>query len=356
VLARRLPIPAVALLSSVALVAACNGPAVTPAASAGASGGQPSAAPSTSAAPPSASAPLATLGPSVAPSTAGRIVFTRLDATGHHELYSVAADGTDLQPILQNYSIGFSLPRWDPTGLLLAAVSGDKADGLAQNGSDEDRGFETVVQPDRKSHLHLQPPTATIRLVCTTWSADARRFACEGWTTTAGHEGVYTVSSADGSGLTRLTTPPSGIRDIPADFSVAGTKLVFVRATYAVLGLGQIWMAGADGSDAHKITDTLSTYQVSWSRDGRWIVGERNGALEVIDLQHLGADPTLLEIPDGTATQPRWSPDGSRIVFVFTKTGSKTSQVATVNPDGSGLVLVTSGSVDLAPDWGVPGF
>ena len=115
-------------------------------------------------------------------------------------------------------------------------------------------------------------------------------------------------------------------------------------------------MANADGSDAHKLTDTLSTYHISWSRDGRWIVGERNGALEVIDVQNLGADPTLIEIPGGRATEPRWSPDASRIVFTYTKTGSKTSQIATVTPGGTDLVLLTSGHVDRSPDWGFPGF
>ena len=354
--ARRLLVPVAALLSAAALVGGCSTPVVTPGATAAtsASPGEPSA----SAAGPSASTPLATISPSVAPTTAGRIVFTRLDpATGRHRLVTVAADGTGLELLLENYAIGFGLPRWNQTGLILAAVSGDKLDGVPMTASDEDRGFETILQSDRTSHRHLASATGAIRLVCSAWTPDGTHLACEGWSATGGgKEGIYTVSATDGSGLTRLTTPPPGIRDIPGDYSADGTKLVFVRATYAVLGLGQIWMANADGSDAHKLTDTLSTYHVSWSRDGRWIVGERNGALEVIDLEHLGADPLLIQVPNGTATEPRWSPDASRIVFTYTKTGSKTSQIATIAAGGTDLVLVTSGNVDRSPDWGFPGF
>jgi len=353
-MARRLQLP---IVLAAILIAACSAPSATAPATA-ATTAEASAGASATSAPPVATTPVATLNPSVAPSAGGRIVFTRLDpSTGRHELFSVASDGSDLRSILHDYAIGFGLPRFDPAGTQLAAVSGDKGDGVPQNSGDEQRGFETIIQSDRTAHRHLQPPSTTIRLLCSAWSADGQRLACEGWATGGpGKEGLYTVRTADGGDLQRLTTPPSGIRDIPGDYSADGTKLVFVRATYAVLGLGQIWMCNADGSDAHKITDTLSTYRISWSRDGRWIVGERNGALEVIDLQNLGADPRLVEIPNGKATEPRWSPDGSRIVFVFTKKGTSKPQIATVNADGSGLVLVTSGAVDGSPDWGFPGF
>jgi hypothetical protein len=48
---------------------------------------------------------------------------------------------------------------------------------------------------------------------------------------------------------------------------------------------------------------------------------------------------------------PRWSPDGTKIVFaIFTaETGRN---IYTVNVDGSGLTQVTHGGDDLFPDWG----
>src|SRR5262249_19514137 len=122
------------------------------------------------------------------------------------------------------------------------------------------------------------------------------------------------------------------------------------------LGLGEIWLANADGSNAHKITDTLSTERISWSRDGRWIVGERSGVLEIFDLQNLTVDPARIELPDGKATELRYSPDGSRIRVGFTKTGSKTTSIQTIALDGSDRQTITTGERDASPDWGAPGF
>src|SRR5439155_7815021 len=112
------------------------------------------------------------------------------------------------------------------------------------------------------------------------------------------------------------------------------------------LGLGQLWIANDDGGNAHKITDTLSTYRISWSKDGRWIVGERDGILEVFDLTDLTRDPRRITIPGGRASEPRWSPDSTRIVFVFTKKGASTTSIESVAADGSDLVQITTGQLD----------
>jgi hypothetical protein len=347
------------------VVAACSStPAVTqlqasaaasPTTGAGSSGPTASASPQV----PGTNAPAAA---SNAASSPGRIVFGRFQPSlNHFALFTMAIDGTDIRALLPGYGIGFSLPRWNWDGGLVAAVSGgtatsDPGTGLDVVDKSEDRGVETIILSDAVGHGHLREPGSPLRFLCAAWSHDDTLLACEGWAKSGtGQEGLYTLSSKNGSNVQRLTTAPSGIMDIPGDYSVDG-RIAFVRATYSVLGLGEIWVANADGSDAHKLVDTLSTYRISWSHDGRWIVGERNGAIEIIDLQHLGADPTLVSVPDGTATEPRWSPDASRIVFVYTKSGSKLSQIATMAPDGSDMTLLTSGNIDVSPDWGTPGF
>jgi hypothetical protein len=47
------------------------------------------------------------------------------------------------------------------------------------------------------------------------------------------------------------------------------------------------------------------------------------------------------------ATDPAWSPDGTKIMLL---TGD---QIATVNPDGNGLTTITSSQdpIELGPDW-----
>jgi Tol biopolymer transport system component len=47
----------------------------------------------------------------------------------------------------------------------------------------------------------------------------------------------------------------------------------------------------------------------------------------------------------------RWSPDGTKIVF----RGGSTSQIFTVNPDGTGKFQVTAGSNTFSPGWSADG-
>jgi Tol biopolymer transport system component len=63
--------------------------------------------------------------------------------------------------------------------------------------------------------------------------------------------------------------------------------------------------------------------------------------------------------PDGTgrrrvsgdlrgATDPRWSPDGRRLIF---STAGPGSSIAVVDPDGGDLTLVEGGGTDRSPAW-----
>jgi len=263
-------------------------------------------------------------------------------------------DGSDVHPDIPRYAIGFALPRWSTAGSVVAAQS-ITAGCSCHDADPRGFGFETIIQDPTGTHSHIYLASAGVSVSCTAWSPDDRLLACEGWSPTkVGLEGVYTVPAVGGA-LTRLTTAPSSVHDVPGDFAADG-RIAFVRMTYAVLGLGEIWIANADGSNAHKITDTLSTNRISWSSDGRWIVGERDGVIEVFDLQDLSADPMRIQIPGGKASEPRFSPDATRIVYVFTKTGSKTTSIESIGRDGSDAVVLTSGEVDRSPDWGTPGF
>jgi Tol biopolymer transport system component len=77
-----------------------------------------------------------------------------------------------------------------------------------------------------------------------------------------------------------------------------------------------------DGSDLTDVTQTLanvSTFDPSWSPDGRWIAfasepsGTRDAALWSVRADGSGLHE-LVNAP-GEEEHPSWSPDGSRIVF-----------------------------------------
>ena len=67
-----------------------------------------------------------------------------------------------------------------------------------------------------RNGVHAVPindPTLNIGCGTGSWSPDGKRLACETWDDSKpARNGVYTISSADGSGLTRITLNPLGGR------------------------------------------------------------------------------------------------------------------------------------------------
>jgi Tol biopolymer transport system component len=147
----------------------------------------------------------------------------------------------------------------------------------------------------------------------------------------------------DGGNVQRLTYTPGD--DHPA-VSPSGTRIAFERS--AQRGFPQIWLMGADGRDAVKLTTSdLLEQEVQWAPDGkqltfvRWTAGDLRSVLVVTADGR--QETTLLEgrTSDGTApSDPHWSPDGNHIA-VRLLIGNRTAIRV--------IALATLQSVDLLP-------
>lgn len=285
----------------------------------------------------------------------GLIAFARFDPILQDDVaYTINPDGTGQRQLLAGAGTG----GWSPDGRRIAVFRDD--------------GSEQLVNPDNASFTALPtfyPDLAQgLFLPCPVWSPDGSRLACEGFGNEPGTNGVYTISSADGSGVQRVTSGADD--DCPGSYSPDGKQIVFLR-TFFDSGAQWLFTARTDGSDLRKITpDALNQVLISdcgsWSPQANEIlfaarpVAGRRGAIFAVHSDGTG----LRQIPIpgcGSVTVgcfgATWSPDGTKIAFTRLQAQDpppapgQQEDIYTVDPSGKNLRLVAQ-DVDGEPSWG----
>src|SRR5438034_7796699 len=101
-------------------------------------------------------------------------------------------------------------------------------------------------------------------------------------------------------------------------------------------------------------TVSFETSEGTWlsldvSPDGKTIVFELLGDLYTMPIA--GGTATRITSGPGFDSQPRWSPDGKRIVFLSDRSGAE--NIWLCDPDGSQSKALTKGTNNLytSPDW-----
>jgi TolB protein len=301
------------------------------------------------------------------PGPNGRVLYGVVDPNlGDTVIYTANPDGSQVKQLIPGAPEPSECPRWSPDGTEIATC-GTPSGGAAR-----------IIDPDTGSYRDLPNPDPADAFIfaCAPWSPDGKRLLCETFWNDPSLNGIYTIRSSDGGGLTRLTSNPNG-DDVPGDYSPDGKQLVFLRhdptrpAGTNRAGANQaLFVLNLDSGALRRITPWGLPHDAgSWSPDGTKILFSGGG------LPSTGGDQLFNSLyvvhPDGSglakipltgthssssASEPGWSPDGTKIIFKLataTSRGTSDEEIYTAKADGSDLQHVTRDANDVDwTDWG----
>lgn len=166
----------------------------------------------------------------------------------------------------------------------------------------------------------------------------------------------FVGDSVDGSRIQQLTF--QGENFFPA-WSPDGKWIAYDSNSESPNGMNFIWLMRPDGSEKRRITYEPSQGEIRmphWSPGGnkivhiRYLVGTFSSEIFIMDSN--GTNPNRLTFNNATDRHPRYSPDGTKIVFQSQAVG--VPQIWLMNADGTGLKqLTTEGG--FYPSWSPDG-
>jgi Tol biopolymer transport system component len=296
--------------------------------------------------------------------TNGQIVYDRTTdpTTGSKEVLTANPDGSSERLVVPANPVS-CCGDFSPDGSKL----------VVPYPTDDGRIGTATLNADGTGYTPFPIDDPTLNIGCGTgsWSPDGKRLACETWDdSNPARNGVYTISSADGSGLTRVTSNPLGGHDVPGSYSPDGKRIVFIRYDANGNPAG-MFVVKINGGQLRQIlpasADLNMGVQSDWSPQGNeiifslhvtpdvfgsiWVIHADGSGLREIHISGLDCGASVSD-PNGVGCHGvRWSPDGKKIIFAA-GTAAAGVNIYTANADGTGLTQVTSDGNDDDPAWG----
>jgi Tol biopolymer transport system component len=190
------------------------------------------------------------------------------------------------------------------------------------------------------------------------WSPDGRQVV---FTRDLDGSGIYVIN-ADGTGERRLSPVPG--MDATPDWSPDGRKIIYTRllsapAPGAPPPLTEIAVMNANGSDNHVILGpTRFSIEPRWSVRGQIVFASLMHGSR-LQVYRMNADGThLVQLTfTGINSDPRWSPDGTRISFGSDRQGGGKVNLFIMDANGRDVRPLTrfgppaeAGDSDWSPD------
>lgn len=261
--------------------------------------------------------------------------------TGEYRLYTMSADGTDLRSIPTGDLVPFAAaPSVDGERVALIA-----AEPWPRGAMPNLQLFLMDADSGRLEEVPACPEDGCKGTIQVSWSPDGQFLAFPG-----DGVGIHVLDVRTGASQ-KLT---GGSLDYDAVWSPDGTRIAFARTEPSVEPRpnAQIWVMNVDGTGAHQLTDETFAHeatQPAWSPDGTRIAytegGEPGGTAGVAVVNVDGSAARQLTSCtfgscDRFPTFPIWSPDGSAIGVLMQEGGLTNTAVAVVDPETGDLRVV----------------
>ena len=258
------------------------------------------------------------------PGLNGKIAFSHTPGNPgtSRDIYLMQPDGSGVVPIT-GLPDDEDAPAWSADGTKIAFVRG---------------GDVWVMNSDGSGAVNLTTALAGVA-ASPSWSPDGARLAFSSTHSGTFGQNIYTMNSADGSDVTRVTF---GTPDQQPAWSPDGQRIAFARPP-------NIYTVKPDGSDTIQVTHGISALEPDWSPSGARIAyagSEGNGNTGIHTIDPDGSNDVLVYPSSSGIRGPVWSPDGSKLAV------SRNSQIWTMNADGTGAIqLTTNIGNNREPDW-----
>lgn len=247
---------------------------------------------------------LASLGPDPAEMFAWSADGETIRFDQDDKFWQMSADGSNLHQVIPGWhSLGpVCCGRWTPDGKFFVFQAGDWRTGGSQ-----------IWALDERHGFFRRPPTVPIQLTAgpINWSRPI-----------PGKDGrtLFSVGAIVQGELSRFDTQAKEFRPLlggisagETTFSKDGRFVAYVSFPGAVL-----WKADRDGSNPMQLSEpTMDVFMPRWSPDGTQILfSDISSDSEIYIVSAQGGNPRkLLPESSGKQSDPDWSPDGHKIVF-----------------------------------------
>ncbi len=257
------------------------------------------------------------------PKRNGKIAFVS-DADGTRQIFVVAADGSGRRQLTQSsedaYEESYS-PAWSPSGASIAYVHADE----------EGTSGIWTMRADGTNQQALIPDGAA-----PAWSPDGKWIAYLKADGDSGNDALW-VAASDGRSPRRLCWSDEASLAAPA-WAADGKQILYSRD-------GMLFAASFGGSVRCQAASLGAGDEpsVAWNAALLFDRTDDSGNRRLLARPKGGA-PAELTSGEADDSNPAWSPDGKRIVFVSDRDGN--AEIYVARADGSGAVNVTNDPVD----------